>query len=399
MKNFLTLILSLAVTSLANGQQWTVYNTSNSSLLDNEITALGVGFGKIYAAADGGGVSTFDGTSWGNLDTSLIDDNCAVTDIAFASANDVWITTDDNCGLKRIVNDQLVFDSLIFNASLSTVEIDGEGTPWIGNYGNGGLYEYVGNGFISYNEWNSDNPNDYVWGIGIINDSTRWVVGTHEVGLMADSGWTVFNYLQNPYPLWWDVVAHGNQAAWFATNLGLVHFDGDTTFIVFDETNSGMPASGGIDDFPDLAMDQNGGIWMASFSGLIRFDGSNFTIYTTSNSGLPSNSVNVVEVDSANNVWAGTDNGLVRIVLENPNTISHQGHIQISAYPNPTSGEITLAGLKNTDGEMRILNVVGEEISSFPLTERIDVSNLTAGVYFLEINTVNGLQAIRLVKE
>lgn len=398
MKNFLTLTLALVLSSVAFGQQWTVYNTTNSTLIDNEITAVGLGYGKMYAASDGGGVSTFDGNNWGNLDTSLIDDNCAVTDIAFASANDVWITTDDNCGLRRILNDQLVFDSLIFNGSLSTVEIDGEGTPWIGNYGNGGLYEYVGNGFISYNEWNSDNPNDYVWGIGIINDSTRWVVGTHEVGLMADSGWTVFNYLHNPYPLWWDVEADGNQEAWFATNLGLVHFDGDTTWIVFDETNSGMPASGGIDDFPDLAMDQNGGIWMASYSGLIYYSGQIFTVYNTSNSDLPSNSVNVVEVDSANNVWAGTDNGLVKIVLENPNGLNATNFEKTEVYPNPSIGWIEIAS-KTLPVSISLRTSVGQYLTSWSNTRSIDISLYSAGVYLLVVETGSGNKVFRVIKE
>lgn len=366
-------------------------------MLDNEVTAIGQGFGKVYVATDGGGISTLDASGWDSLDTSLVDENCSVTDIAFASSSDVWITTDDNCGLKHIVNDHLVLDSLVFNASLSTVEIDGEGSVWVGNYGNGGLYEFLGNAFISYNEWNSDNPNDYVWGISVINDSTRWVVGTHEVGLMADSGWTVFNYLQNPYPLWWDVVANGNEAAWFATTLGLVHFDGDTSWTVYNETNSGMPPSGGIDDFPDLTLDQNGVIWLASYSGLIKYDGTDFTIYNTSNSDLPSNIVNVVEVDSANNVWVGTENGLVKISPSDPSGLNAKEEVLYSVYPNPSKGLFTINGI-SWRSEVRVTNLMGEEVLFQPGVAHLDLSEFVAGVYLVEVTEEGDRQVFKLFK-
>jgi len=64
--------------------------------------------------------------------------------------------------------------------------------------------------------------------------------------------------------------------------------------------------------FTSLATDNNH-MWVGTDSGLIRvnmFDGSD-TIFTTSNSGLPANYINCVEVDADGNKWIGTDLGLI----------------------------------------------------------------------------------------
>jgi hypothetical protein len=371
----------------------------NSTMLVNDVTALGSGFGQLYIATDGGGITTLENGNWVNLDTSLVDDYCAVTDIAFAAANDVWVVTENNCGMKHIIDDQLVLDTFVFNLSLSTVEIDGEGTAWVGNYGNGGLYEYIGNNFTSHNEVNSDNPNDYVWGISIVNDSTRWVVGTHEVGLMADSGWTIFPNTFNPYPLWWDVAAEGNESAWFATTRGLVNYDG-SGWTIYDETNSGMLASQELDDFPDLVIDQDGTKWLASFSGLIKFDNTNWTVYNTSNSDLPSNTVNVVEVDSINNIWVGTDNGLVKIAPPDPNGIDNVKQPRFSISPNPVNDVLRITGIDGFPAAIiSIFDLTGKKILQAFNTNEVTLGKLDAGFYSLIIESEYGIQTFPIVKQ
>jgi ligand-binding sensor domain-containing protein len=43
--------------------------------------------------------------------------------------------------------------------------------------------------------------------------------------------------------------------------------------------------------------------------GLAKFDGVNWTVYNTSNSGLPGNSVNAIAIDGQGNKWIGTYGG------------------------------------------------------------------------------------------
>ena len=57
----------------------------------------------------------------------------------------------------------------------------------------------------------------------------------------------------------------------------------------------------------DIIQDKQGYIWMASESGLCKFDGKDFTIYNINNSAIGSNALNVLYYNEANNsVWVGT---------------------------------------------------------------------------------------------
>lgn len=57
----------------------------------------------------------------------------------------------------------------------------------------------------------------------------------------------------------------------------------------------------------DLAQDKAGNIWIASESGLSRFDGSQFTQYNTSNSDITSNELNAIYYNAYDNtLWVGT---------------------------------------------------------------------------------------------
>ena len=59
-----------------------------------------------------------------------------------------------------------------------------------------------------------------------------------------------------------------------------------------------------------FAEDQFGNVWIATQDGLLKYDGTAFTIYDASNSLLNTNIINAVSVDFANNLWVGTNSGL-----------------------------------------------------------------------------------------
>ena len=62
-----------------------------------------------------------------------------------------------------------------------------------------------------------------------------------------------------------------------------------------------------IDDrVTDLLEDSHGNLWVATLSGLCRFDGSNFQTFTTED-GLPGNRIHCLFEDSRGHLWLGTD--------------------------------------------------------------------------------------------
>jgi hypothetical protein len=71
-----------------------------------------------------------------------------------------------------------------------------------------------------------------------------------------------------------------------------------------------------------IRIDGSGRIWSGNTnSGLVRFDGANWTIYNTSNSGLPQNQVRAISFDDNGNKWIGTNGGGVAMFDDNDWTV------------------------------------------------------------------------------
>ena len=96
------------------------------------------------------------------------------------------------------------------------------------------------------------------------------------------------------------IVQSNDGYIWMATEGGLVRFDGQD-LRTFDTSNTRADTSNttghtsNTREFPsdsinDLMVDEKGVLWISTSGGLIRRDGSRFTVMTTAN-GLPSNMV------------------------------------------------------------------------------------------------------------
>ena len=72
---------------------------------------------------------------------------------------------------------------------------------------------------------------------------------------------------------------------WVASEYGLRKFapGNNTTFTQYDPSNTPMPSGGML----DVEADPNGGIWVATYEALVRFDGATWTIYNQANTGMP----------------------------------------------------------------------------------------------------------------
>lgn len=96
-----------------------------------------------------------------------------------------------------------------------------------------------------------------------------------------------------------DVAFDSEGNAWIGTNgHGLIKYSNGTT-TVYDPSNSGMPSG-----FPifDIKIDSKDNIWIGGF-GLLKFDGTTFTLFNTSNSVIPEDYVFSIDIDSKDNVW------------------------------------------------------------------------------------------------
>jgi hypothetical protein len=91
---------------------------------------------------------------------------------------------------------------------------------------------------------------------------------------------------------------------WIGTFGGLAKFDG-SSWTIYSISNSGLPSNYVL----SLAIDAQGNKWIGTYSGLAKFDGSSWTIYNKSNSGLPSNDVLSLAIDVQEKKWIGTYSG------------------------------------------------------------------------------------------
>ena len=89
------------------------------------------------------------------------------------------------------------------------------------------------------------------------------------------------------------------------------------------------------------------------------------------------------------------------IRLEGGNTIAN-----LEVYPNPSRDVFNVTFTSETiqDLKVRILNIVGEELINEDLqqfvgqyTKQIDLSNNAKGIYFLEIQTNDGIINKKLI--
>jgi len=70
-------------------------------------------------------------------------------------------------------------------------------------------------------------------------------------------------------------------------------------------------------------------------------------------------------------------------------------------YPNPVKGKVLNLLLRDSEAtEVKVMNVLGQIIIKQAFTETLDVSNLTSGVYFVEVTNTEGQTFIkRFIKE
>ncbi|MBI2968107.1 MAG: PKD domain-containing protein [Bacteroidetes bacterium] len=200
------------------------------------------------------------------------------------------------------------------NNYVYTEAFDKLGNIWFGHDG------FTGAGGIS--KFNGSSWNTYLNGISnvyavVVDDSLSKWIGTYSGGLYkldSAGNLTQFNTSNSSIPTNFVlcVIIDNAGAKWIATyGGGVAKFDG-TTWTIYNTSNSGLP-SDNCNNLNALDFDQNGHLWISTMGGLAEFDGSNWNVFTTSNSGLPSNTVTCIRVAPDGVKWIGTDMGLASL--------------------------------------------------------------------------------------
>jgi len=140
--------------------------------------------------------------------------------------------------------------------------------------------------------------------IKIDKNNTKWIGTPNGLFKFNDTTWNAYLNNENVMALAID----SNNVLWAGTyGNGLVKFDG-INWTTYTTSNSLLPSN----DIYSLAIQTDTVIWVGTWgSGIGKYDGIFWTIYNTGNSGLTDNDIQCIEIDKQNNVWiAPESNGL-----------------------------------------------------------------------------------------
>ena len=226
-----------------DGENWMVYNTGNSGLTQNRVTAIDIdSTGNIWIGTPWG-LFLFDGENWTGYNISNSD--------------------------------------LPFNRILS-VACDDTGTVWIGTDG-GGLAKFDGENWEVYDRTNSDLPNDDVNALAIDSQGYVWIGTGNRLAKFDGNNWIVYDNKNSELPtiVINDISCDPFGNAWIITNhykpgYGLVQFTGENS-TEYNKNNSDIL----IQKLQCVCCDEQGNAWVGTDGGLMRYNGENWEVFKT----------------------------------------------------------------------------------------------------------------------
>ncbi len=194
---------------------------------------------------------------------------------------------------------------------------------WVANHRGLSRYSLDGNNETVYNSSTSPLPSTWTLSTALDHDGSLWVGTRSGLARITGTEWSVFttnntNSVLDKEPI--TCMAISGSTVWMGTIRGLVKFDGNE-WTRYNPQNSALPAP----FIRNIAVEANGNVWMGvsneinldsidseSMVGLVKFDGTNWTLYNSENSPLlKENRVNSIAIDSKGNKWIATASHLL----------------------------------------------------------------------------------------
>jgi len=279
---------------------------------------------------------------------------------------------------------------------ISGIEADRTNNLWItvSGFGVGALYKYDGVSFSYNNSENSDLPYDLVFAVTADKAGNIWMGNTNRnatdltlnletMTLVKNDGenWTSF---PGPASIFTKMIFEDmGHLLWIQGN--------DNKLFKWDLSDNSWSQYLTLDENYSLeAVDSENNLWFVNEdNGIAVYNGSDWSFITTSNSGLPSDTVYQIAIDSDGTKWIATANGLAALRLMSSVESNSKPMNEVVLYPNPAHDFITLEipnALQNSTVD--IINISGQVIKSFSLAKNqklLDISNIPAGVYLVSI--------------
>jgi len=310
--------------------------------------------------------------TFNTLNSGLLSNN--ITALAIDGNNNKWIGTDSGL-VKYDGNTWTIYDSLNTGTPINdilAIAIDGIGNKWIGT--NYGLAKFDGTIWTFYSPSDSSLPDFNVQAIAIDSRGNKWI-GTEQGGIAKFDGiatWTLYNNSNSSLPSnnINSLTIDGSSNIWIGTGYGLAQCDtSGTIWTVYNTSNSGL-----LDNYiSSLAIDGGGNKWIGTIQGGIAvFNGTGI----------------IKKIVKPNNNVPGKI-----VLLQNyPNPFNPTTTIN---YSIPKSGLVTIKVYDVLGKEVRTL--VNEEKTAGNYSVQFNGNNLSSGIYFYRMQSDNLSQTKKLI--
>lgn len=197
---------------------------------------------------------------------------------------------------------------------LTEIKIDKFDNKWMLAYNTNDLIKFDGNIWTIYNHSNSGLPDTNLLAIAIDKNDNKWIATKNGLVKFDNSNWIVYNTSNSCLPInqFKDCDVDSSNNVWLATDSGIVKFDMSFNCSVYSTSNGSLQGSNQV---REIKVDSRNWIWSTNPSpgGLFlnAFNGSIWQNFTSLNYGsnvFPTN----LFCDSSGNIWASAGNGILK---------------------------------------------------------------------------------------
>lgn len=313
---------SKGVSVLRPDGSWLTFKTGNSGLLADHAPKLAVDHrGTIWCGHEFQGASALssDG-SWATHtpeDSGLL--NRFVSSVTIGPENSIWFGHEggvsilhpngnwSSYGLESITS--------LWAPRFSSIAFDHDGTIWLATCGSGVFA--IGPDGRSIILTPNNSPLLWAPFVAIDDESSKWFAGRGVHKLDAEGQWT--SYTQDDSgPLGEYITCmkiDGKGRKWFGSREGVSVLDNNGLWISYTAQQMGFSGENLVGD---IAFDDDGSTWCVTISSGVRLlsaDGE-WSSYTSGNSGLATDEVASIVIDSQGRKWFGSYFGGVSVLIE-----------------------------------------------------------------------------------
>lgn len=282
-----------------DGKDWQVFNKSNSGLPSDEVNdVISDHQGRLWLTTWGGYLVKYDGQNFSSFtrdNYGLPSDN--IYSLAVDAQDNLWIGMWMKVvkfdGTTWTSFDQPYGEPLRSSDAVYAITQDAFGNIWAGGWNY--LRRYDGKNWTGYKMSNSGLNDNRVYFLKIDSQENKWIGCYKDVIKFNGSNWT--NY--SPSGKFFNTAAFdksGNK--WFGADNGLWKYDDKEWTQLYDPAVKNTVIN-------SIAVDSLNNKWFATGSGLVKHDEVSWTVYNTSNSGIPSNVIESAAADAKGNIWVG----------------------------------------------------------------------------------------------